>query len=231
MKDNDFFLKLNVPNFPEMQMEIIDYLKKYPDLLPREVTAERFVHIPLSEFPIAYSVFSPRAKNKIYETSIGIVPPNHSTTIHIDGLREDPNHFYTNQIEKTVRDQPDRSFDDIVWEEYPPNNQYVLIIPIINYEKSMNYWYEVTNKKDKEIIHYNERIQFPFKWWLNYYTDPDTAVPIEKVLIDKPTFIRSDIYHNIKNYGTVNRLVLIVRIFEYKKYSSLDQVFDYNGLL
>lgn len=231
MKNTDFFLKLNVPNFPEMQKEILDYLKKHPDLIPAHVSSEHFVHIPLAEFPTVYSVFATRAKNKIYETSIGIVPPNHSTTIHVDGLREDPNHFYTNQIEQTVRDQADRSFDDIDWNEYPPNNQFVLIIPISNYEKSTNYWYDVTNKIDNEIIHCFERKQYPYKWWLNFYTDLDTAIPIEKVLIDKPTFIKSDIYHNVKNYGTVNRLVLIVRIFEYKKYSSLDQVFDYTGLV
>jgi hypothetical protein len=95
----------------------------------------------------------------------------------------------------------------------------------------MNYWYNVTNIADKEITHYFERQQFPYKWWLNFYTDPTTAIPIEKVLIDKPTFIKSDIYHNIKNEGTSNRLVLIIRIFEYEKYSSLDQVFDYTGLI
>jgi hypothetical protein len=231
MKDTDFFLKLNIPNFPEMQKEILDYLKKYPDLIPTDVSAETFVHIPLSEFPIAYSVFSPRAKNKVYETSICVVPPNFSTTIHVDGLSDDSDYFYRDQMSKIVLDHPDTSFHDIDWKKIPVASQFVLIIPISNYENSMNYWYDVTNKKDKEIIHYNERPQFPYKWWLNFYTDPDTAIPIEQVLIDKPTFIKSNIYHNIKNYGTVNRLVLIVRIFEYEPYSSLDQVFDYTGLL
>jgi len=231
MKDTDFFLKLNVPNLPEMQKEILDYLKKYPELIPTEVTTEYFVHIPLDRFPKVYSVFAPRAKNKIDEVSIGIVPPEYSTTIHVDGLREDPNHFYRKQIEKTVSNQPDRSYDDVNWSKIPPAYQYVLIIPISNYENSMNYWYDVTNKTDKEITHCFERKQFPYKWWLNFYTDPNTAIPIEQVLIDKPTFIKSNIYHNIKNNGKSNRLVLIVRIFEYEKYSSLDQVFDYTGLL
>jgi len=230
MKDTDFFLKLNVPNFPEMQKEVLDYLKKYPDLIVNGA-GEQHVHVTLDQFPIVRSVFAPRAKNKINEISIGVVPPMHSTPIHIDGLREDPNHFYRNQIEQTARNHPDRSYDDIDWTKFPSANQYVLIIPISNYENSMNYWYNVTDNVNKEIFHYYEREQFPYKWWLNFYTDPETAIPIEKVLIDKPTFIKSDIYHNIKNNGTSNRLALIIRIFEYKKYSSLDQVFDYTGLV
>jgi hypothetical protein len=230
MKDTDFFLKLNVPNFSEMQKEVLDYLKKHPDLII-ENGGEQHIHVTLDQFPIISSVFSPRTKTKINEISIGVVPPKHSTPIHIDGLREEPGYAIRNQVEKIVRDRSDRSYDDINWEELPFSNQYVLIIPISNYEKSMNYWYNVTNTKDKEIFHYYEREQFPYKWWLNFYTDPETAIPIEKVLIDKPTFIKSDIYHNIKNNGTSNRLALIIRIFEYKKYSSLDQVFDYTGLV
>ena len=230
MKDTDFFLKLNVPNLLEMQKEVLDYLKKHPDLIIKD-GGEQHVHISLSDFPIINSFLSPRAKNKINETSIGVVPPMHSTTIHMDGLREDPDHFYRNQIEQTVRNHPDRSYDDIDWEKIPYANQYVLIIPVSNYENSMNYWYEVTNTKDKEIVHNYERKQFPYKFWLNFYTDPSTAIPIEQVLIDKPTFIKSDVYHNVKNNGTANRLALIIRIFEYEKYSSLDQVFDYTGLI
>jgi hypothetical protein len=229
MKDTDFFLKLTVPNFPEMQKEILDYLKKHPNLIIKD-SGEQHVHVTLDQFPIVCSVFAPRTKTKINEVSIGVVPPGHSTPIHIDGLREDPNHLYRNRIEKTVRAHPDRSYDDIDWREFPFSNQYVLIIPISNYEESMNYWYRTTNI-DKEIVHYYERKQFPYKWWLNFYTDSDTAIPIEKVIIDRPTFIRSDIYHNVKNNGTSNRLALIIRIFEYKRYSSLDQVFDYTGLI
>jgi len=230
MKDTDFFLKLNVPNFSEMQKEVLDYLKKYPNLII-ENDGEQHAHVPLDQFPIVCSVFAPRTKTKINEISIGVVPPKHSTTIHIDGLREDTSHFYRNQIKKTVQDHPDRSYDDIDWEEFPFSNQFVLIIPISNYEESINYWYNVTNTTDNEITHYYERKQFPYKWWLNFYTDPDTAIPIEKVIIDRPTFIRSDIYHNVTNNGTGNRLALIIRIFEYRRYSSLDQVFDYTGLI
>jgi hypothetical protein len=224
-----------------MQKEILDYLKEHPSLIPTHVSSEHFVHIPLAEFPTINSVFATRAKNKIYETSIGIVPPKHSTTIHIDGLREDPNHFYTNQIEKTVRDQPDRSFDDIDWKKWVPNSQYVLIIPISNYENSINYWYNSPDNVSKEITHFYERPEFPYKFWINHYTEADSIgrplqeasnyIPIENVLIDKPTFIKSDMYHNVKNYGTATRLVLTMRIFEYEKYSSLDQVFDYTGLV
>jgi hypothetical protein len=230
MKDTDFFLKLNVPNFPEMQKEVLDYLKKYPDLIVKDA-GEQHVHVTLDQFPIVSSVFSSRSKNKINEISIGVIPPMWSTPIHIDGLREDPDYFYRNQIEKTVRSQPDRSYDDIDWKKIPFANQYVLIIPISNYENSINYWYEVTDKPEKEIFHYYEREQFPYKWWLNFYTDPTTAIPIEQVLIDRPTFIKSDIYHNVKNNGTADRLALVIRIFEYEKYSSLDQVFDYTGLV
>jgi hypothetical protein len=230
MKDTDFFLKLNVPNFSEMQKEVLDYLKKHPDLIIED-NSEQHVHVPLDQFPIVCSVFAHRTKTKINEISIGVVPPTHSTPIHIDGLREDPNHFYKNQIERTVRDHPDRSYDDIDWKEFPFSNQYVLIIPISNYKESVNYWYSVTNTTDYEITHYYERKQFPYKWWLNFYTDPSTAIPIEKVIIDRPTFIRSDIYHNVTNNGTENRLALIIRIFEYKRYSSLNQIFDYSGLV
>jgi hypothetical protein len=242
MKDTDFFLKLNIPNFPEMQKEVLDYLKKYPEYDRSEtLDSETWTQISLDQFPTIYSFFSTRSKNKIYETALRTVPPNFSTDIHVDGLREDPDHFYTNQIEKAVRDQPDRSFDDIDWKKWTPRSQYVLILPIINYENSMNYWYNASDTLGKEITHYYERNEFPYKFWINFYTKEDsvgrqgtetnTSSPIEKVLIDKPTFIKSDIYHNVKNYGTSTRIVLTMRIFEYEKYSSLDQIFDYTGLV
>jgi hypothetical protein len=232
MKDTDFFLKLNVPNLPEMQKEVLDYLKKHPEHdLSGTLDSETWTRLPNERFPIIYSFVSDRSKNKIYEIAIRTVPPNFSTDIHVDGVREDPDHFYTNQIKKSVLDQQDRSFDDINWEKYPPNSQYVLIIPISNYENTINYWYDASDKVGKEITHYYEREEFPYKFWINFYTEAEASIPIEKVLIDKPTFIKSDIYHNVKNYGTATRIVLTVRILEYEKYSSLDQFFDYTGLV
>jgi hypothetical protein len=232
MKDTDFFLKLNIPNLPEMQKEVLDYLKKHPEHdLSGTLDSETWTRLPNDRFPITHSFVSARSKNRIYETAIRTVPPNFSTDIHVDGVKEDPNHLYTNQIKKAVSEQPDRSFDDIDWETYPPNSQYVLIIPISNYENSINYWYNASDKAGKEITHYYEREEFPYKFWINFYTEADTSVPIEEVLIDKPTFIKSDIYHNVKNYGTATRIVLTMRILEYKKYSSLDQFFDYTGLV
>ena len=242
MKDTDFFLKLNIPNLLEMQKEVLDYLKKHPEYdLSGTLNTETWSQIPLDRFPTIYSFVSARAKHKIYETTLRTVPPNFSTDIHVDGLREDPVRFHTNQIEKAVRDQPDRSFDDIDWKKWVPNSQYVLIIPISNYENSINYWYNSPDNVSKEITHFYERPEFPYKFWINHYTEADSIgrplqeasnyIPIENVLIDKPTFIKSDMYHNVKNYGTATRLVLTMRIFEYEKYSSLDQIFDHTGLV
>lgn len=242
MKDTDFFLKLNFPNFSKMQQEVLDYLKIHPEYdLSATLNSETWTQIPLDQFPIINSFVSARSKNKIYETALRTVPPNFSTDIHVDGLREDPTYFYRNQMEKTVLAHPDTSFHDIDWRKIPPSSQYVLIIPISNYENSMNYWYEQSDKLGKEITHFYERKEFPYKFWINFYTKEDSvgqqgtenniAVPIETVLIDKPTFIKSNIYHNVKNYGIAPRLVLTTRIFEYEQYSSLDKVFDYTGLL
>jgi len=242
MKDTDFFLKLNIPNLLEMQKEVLDYLKKHPEYdLSGTLNTETWSQIPLDQFPTIYSFVSSRAKNRIYETTLRTVPPNFSTDIHVDGLRKDPDYFYRNQMEKTVLAHPDKSFHDINWKKIPPASQYVLIIPISNYENSINYWYNASDNIGKEITHFYERSGFPYKFWINHYTEEDsrgrplqeasTYIPIENVLIDKPTFIKSDMYHNVKNYGTATRIILSMRIFEYEKYSSLDQVFDYTGLV
>jgi hypothetical protein len=242
MKYTDFFLKLNVPNLPEMQKEVLDYLKKYPENdLSGTLDRETWVQIPLERFPIINSFVTSRSKNRIYETALRTVPPNFSTDIHVDGLREDPDYFYRSQMEKTVLAHPDKSYHDIDWRKIPPSSQYVLIIPIINYENSMNCWYDRSDDIGKEITHYYERKEFPYKFWINFYTAEDSigrsgaeanpAAPVEKILIDKPTFIKLDIYHNVRNYGTATRIVLTMRIFEYETYPSLDQVFDYTGLV
>lgn len=232
MKDTDFFLKLNIPNLPVMQKEVLDYLKNHSEYeFLEDVTQERFAQVSLSNFPTICSFFSPRAKNIIYETALRTVPPNFSSTIHSDGVIEDPDHFYRNQLEKTVLEHPDKSWHSLNWEKIPSANQFVLVIPISNYENSMNYWYDASDKVGKEVTHYYERNEFPYKFWLNFYTEADNSIPIEEVLIDRPTFIKADMYHNVKNYGTATRLVLTMRIFEYEKYSSLDQVFDYTGLV
>jgi hypothetical protein len=242
MKHTDFFLKLNVPNLPEMQKEVLDYLKKYPECdLSGTLDRETWVPIPIENFPIINSFVTSRAKHKVYETALRTVPPNFSTDIHVDGLREDPDHFYSSQIQEAVLAHPDTSFHDIDRRKMPPSSQYVLIIPIINYEHSKNCWYERSNDLGKEVTHYYERKEFPYKFWINFYTeensigrigaDANPAVPIEKILIDKPTFIKSDIYHNVRNYGTATRIALTIRIFEYEIYPSLDQMFDYTGLV
>ena len=242
MKDTDFFLKLNIPNLLEMQQEVLDYLKKHPEYdLSGTLNTETWSQIPLDQFPTIYSFVATRSKNKIYETALRTVPPDFSTDIHVDGLREDPDRFYTKQIEQAVRNQPDRSYDDIDWNKWPPHSQYVLIIPISNYEDSINCWYDASNTPGKEITHFYERKEFPFKFWINFYTAEDsvgkhgtesnTATPIETVKLDQPTFIKSDIYHNVKNYGSSTRMVLTIRIFEYEKYPSLDHIFDYTGLV
>jgi len=230
MKDTDFFLKLNVPNLLEMQAEVLDYLKNHPEhdksgILDRET----WTRLPNECFPTIFSFVSNRSKNRIYEIAVRTVPPGFTTDIHVDGVKKDPDLFYTNQIKQSIQNQPDRSFDDINWDNYPYNSQYVLIIPISNYENTINYWYDPTNDSDKEITHYYERKEFPFKFFINFYKGSDG--PIKEIIIDKPTFIKSNIYHNVKNYGTKTRIVVTVRILEYEKYSSLNQYFNYDGLV
>lgn len=92
---------------------------------------------------------------------------------------------------------------------------YALNIPILNYENSLMKWYDFSDKTN----------------WKNDYVEPreklsnakggvpideSKCVIIEQTVIDKPTFLRTDIPHSIDNPNDGTRIILSVR-FNYSQ--------------
>lgn len=202
------YQKLNVDNLKEIQNEVIEYFNQNQHLLDLETKEEYFVQIDITNLPILSDFLKSRAISKIVETSTCFLPGKANLKIHIDGLKKDNG-------------------------KVPPGrmiaNRNVLIIPIENTLETINYWYKNEDVDDEdEYIVNRVRPVYPYDFYVSFCTK--NLKPIASTVIDKPTFIKSDIYHNVHNNGDKTRLVFIVRFHE-EEHFTLDDIFKYRDLI
>lgn len=203
------YQKFNIPNFTNMQKEVLEYFKENSHLIRSD--NEYFVHVPFDGFPLLKQFIESRAKIEINETSVYFISPNYQSKIHIDGLKKD---------------------NGKVPEGMMIAHQWVLILPIHGYENSINNWFsndEVSD--DDERIHNHIRDQFPYNFYVSFVKDHIKLNPIETTTLDSPAFIKSNIYHDVHNNGEETRMVFIIRFRELEPYKSSHCVFDYKDLL
>jgi hypothetical protein len=203
------YQKFNIPNFTDIQKEVLDFFERNSQLL-RDDT-EYFVHVPLDGFPLLKQFIGNRAKIEINETSVYFIAPGVKSKIHIDGLKKD---------------------NGKVPEGMMIAHQWVLILPVSGYENSVSNWYSNDAVADEdERIHNHVRDQFPYNFYVSFVKDHIAVNPIETTTLDRPTFIKSNIYHDVHNNGPETRKVFIIRFRELEPYESADRVFNYQDLL
>lgn len=210
MDKNTLYQKINIPELSQIQHEVLEYFQTNPSVLDG-LEGDFFVHVPLDSLPVTKNFLLPRAQLEVNEVSVYFIPPGEKTKIHIDGLKKDNG--------KVPRDMCIA-------------HQYVLVIPIENSLDSINYWYaneSVTD--DMEHIHYYERAQFPYKFFVSFVKDGHEPEPIGSTIMDQPTFIKSNIYHRVDNSSNnKTRKVLVIRFREREYYDTLDSVFDWKDI-
>jgi hypothetical protein len=211
MKSTDLFQKLNIPNLDIIQKEALDFFDKNPHLIRHESTKDYFVHVPLNEFPILKKFLENRSKLEINETSVYFIPPHSKSEIHIDGLKKD---------------------NGKVPEGMMISHQYVLIVPIANYERTTSYWYNNEDVDDSdESIRNHIREQFPYNFYVSFVKNGVKLEPIGSTQISTATFIKSNIYHQVDNEGDNTRMAFVIRFKELEYYESLDYVIEYRDLI
>jgi hypothetical protein len=212
MQNTDLYQKLNVPNLCDIQKEIISFFNTHPDLERPDSKEDYFIHVPLHELTAVREFLEPRAKLEINETSVYFIPPHTKTKIHIDGLKKDNGKVPEGSI---------------------ISHQYVLIIPIENSNDSINYWYNNNDVADnQERIHNHIRQQYPYNFYVSFVKDDIELDPIGSTVLDKPAFIKSNIYHRVDNTNnSKTRKVLVIRFKELDYYTNLDYVFEYSDLI
>jgi hypothetical protein len=206
----NFYQKLNVSILSEIQKEVLDFFEKNPDLIDVNATREYFVQMNFDNFPLLKSFIIPRTITKVVETSVCFLPGNNKLRIHIDGLKKD-NGRVPNGVAIA--------------------NQFVLIIPISNTLESINYWYDnnMVEDKDENIVN-RVRPEPPYDFYVSFANDNLDLKPVENTIIDKMTFIRSNIYHNVENTSNDTRIVFIIRFHEEPNFLELDSVFSFRDL-
>jgi hypothetical protein len=112
-------------------------------------------------------------------------------------------------------------------------NQWVMIIPIANTEQTTSYWFKNEDVADEdEIIVNRVRPEPPYDFYVSFAKPELNLQPIDSTVIDKVTFIKSNIYHTVENNGTDTRMVFIVRFKEEKKiYDNPEEIFNYQDLI
>lgn len=211
MDKNTLYQKLNIPVLPQIQAEVLDYFDKNPHVL-EGLEGDFFVHVPLDSLATTKEFLTPRAKLDINECSVYFIPPHHKTKIHIDGLKKD---------------------NGKVPEGMLISHQYVLIIPIEHSLESTNLWYSNESITDEmERIHNYQRPQFPYNFFVSFAKDGiEEPEPIGSTTLDKPAFIKSNIFHRVDNsQNDKTRKVLVIRFREYEYYDTLDSVFEWRDL-
>lgn len=197
------YTKFTIPNLKEIQEEVLNYFKNNPELLKPESKEEYFVQVDTNNTPILKEYLTKHSRSKIVETSTCFLPGHTNLHTHIDGLKKDC---------------------DLVPEGKLKANRHVLIIPIENTEETINYWFRNEDVSDsEERIVRRIRPVPPYDFYVSF-CDKELE-PIAQTTIDRPTFIKSDIYHTVHNLGPKTRLVFIVRFYEQEEYT-INDLFD-----
>lgn len=212
MDKNALYQKLNIPVLQEIRKEVLEYFNTHGELIHQNSQEDYFVHVPLDALKITKDFLSSRARLEINETSVYFIPAHTRTKIHIDGLKKDNGKVPEGSIIA---------------------HQYVLIIPIEALEKSVNYWYDNNDVgDDQERIHNHIREQYPYNFFVSFVKDGIEPNPIGSATLDKPAFIKSNIYHRVDNSANPEtRKVLVIRFKELEYYDTLDSVFNYQDLI
>lgn len=206
-----FYQKLNVPELEAIKKEVLDYIADNKIIRP-DAEEEYFVQMDYSKFPTLQNFVYSRTLTEIVETSSCFLPGNKSLMTHIDGLKKD-----------NGKVPADRMIA----------NQWVMVIPIEHTEEAISYWFDNKHVPDDgEIIVNRVRPEPPYDFYVSF-AKPDLQLsPVDTTIIDKPTFIKSDVYHTVVNTGPNTRIVFIVRFKEDKKiYNTPEELFDYKDLL
>ena len=88
-----------------------------------------------------------------------------------------------------------------------------------------------TNLIHDEWIRNHIRKQFPYNFYVSFVKDEVKLESIGHTKIDAPTFIKSNIYHQVDNEGNDTRMVFVIRFKELEYYESLDYVIEYRDLV
>ena len=211
VNNNLLYQKLNVPNLKEMQEEVLAYINANSVIRP-DADDEYFVQMNYSNFPKIYDFVFSRTRTQVVETSSCFLPGNKKLMTHIDGLKKN---------------------NGKVPEDSMLANQWVMIIPIANTEETISYWFRNEDVSDEdEIIVNRVRPEPPYNFYVSFAKPELELEPIETTVIDKITFIKSNIYHTVVNNSSNTRMVFIVRFKEEKKwYDSPEEIFDYKDLI
>jgi hypothetical protein len=221
-----FYQKIKLENLDKIQQEILDYYKKNPPRL--EPDREVFLEIHESSIPITYEILNKRTRTEIVEMTACFVPPGIMTGAHVDGIRtkddvsDEQNKWWIDCVkEKGITT---RNVDD----DHFYCNQWSFIIPIEHCEDSINCWYyneDVT--KENEKVSFNERPFWPYKFNVSMIKDTTNMRRQHSTVLDHPTIIKSNIYHNVDNTNNKNtRVVLVVRFVEWKDNMEAEDYFD-----
>lgn len=205
------YQKLNVPNLKDIQEEVLAYIMANNVVRP-EAEEEYFIQMDYSKFPNLYKFVFSRTLTEVVETSSCFLPGNTRLKTHIDGLKKN---------------------NGKVPEDSMLANQWVMIIPIANTEETINYWFknEDVSDEDERIVN-RVRPEPPYDFYVSFAKNQLDLNPIGSTVIDKITFIKSNIYHTVVNNSHDTRMVFIVRFKESKKwYDNPEEMFDYRDLI
>jgi hypothetical protein len=209
----EYFIELNIPEYKNIQQEVIEYLAKNPQCQVNDSYGEVSHNITLDDVPSLKTFISSRVKSKITDMKVSSIPSNSGIEVHIDGLRE-----------RIVQNDP-------VLDSMPFSQKYVFIIPISGYENTKNIWINNSDVSvEDELIKEINVKTFPFKFYRSSLK-PDVEIePSMTKVLDKPVFIRSDMFHSFYNYGPETRISLRMRFLEQLN-CELSDIFDCEGLL
>jgi hypothetical protein len=230
------YQKLNVPNFELIQNEALEHLKKYyPELLEDGVETDGYFILSIEDFPILKSFLNSRVTTYIEEIGLVCVPPKYEMVIHLDGITKDPDRKFYNQVKETIINHPEFENQNLKIKldklPIPFCVQYSMMIPIINYEDTVSYWYNNDDVRDNdEEIKSAIRETYPYSFFASYLKPGVVLNPISSTNIDRITFIKTDIFHNVVNKGNKTRMAFTIK-FGYQNYNSLEEMFKYQDLL
>lgn len=221
------YQKINLENVEKIQQEVLEYYEKNPPAL--EENREVFLKITQDNLPITCKILKTRAVTEITEISACFVPAGMSTGAHIDGIRkkEDISKERMQRWLKYVGEKTNLSTRNTT-DDHFFCNQWSFVIPIKDCDSSVNCWYyneDVT--EDNQWISRNVRKEWPYEYDVSFITDPTKLKKQCTTVLDYPTIIKSNIYHNVDNTKNKNtRIVLVVRFIEWKDYMEVDDYFN-----
>lgn len=230
------YQKLNVPHLELIQNEALEYIKNHhPELLGDKVITDGYFILSIESFPILKSFLDSRVNTCIEEIGLVCVPPKTEMVIHLDGIRKDPDRKFFNQVKETIINHPKYESLDLKTAldklPIPFCVQFAMMIPILNYKDTVNYWYSNDDVgDDDEVIWKAERENYPYSFYASYLKSDVVLNPIASTNIDQITFIKTDIFHNVHNQGNTTRMAFTIK-FGYQNYHSLEEMFKHQDLL